>query len=389
MMLLCLPTALGWLLLALAPSFPALCLGRFLTGLSGAFSMLAPAFIGEVAEVGVRGGLSSVMQVMTMLGLLFTYTLGAFLPWRALTWVCLAVPLVALPFLALLPQSPALLVQQGRQQEARAALTFYRGEGRESLVAEELARLQEARRTSQGDSLGLWAVLSSSRHRRPLLLAIILMVMQQFSGIKVVSSYIVQIFQQAGSEFDASVCSIVVGVIQVTGTSVAVLVVDRVGRKKLLILSEFFIAVSFAMLGSFFLLQEQGSFSPAWLPLASLVLFSVAYSLGMGPLPWVLSSELPAREAKAASSATAAAANWLCSFLVVKFAPSLEVAVGTGLTYLAFAVLALAGSVVVALAIPETRGRSEEEVAALWGGQEERSALVRGRGGKGVELQVS
>lgn len=154
-----------------------------------------------------------------------------------------------------------------------------------------------------------------------------------------------------------------------TGTSVAVLVVDRVGRRKLLILSEFFISVSFCMLGSFFLLQEQGSFSPAWLPLASLVLFAVAYSLGMGPLPWVLNSELFSREAKSMSSSLGAASNWLCSFLVVKFAPSLEAAVGTGTTYLAFAGLAAAGTLLIVVAVPETRGRTEEEVAKLWGGE--------------------
>jgi hypothetical protein len=305
---------------------------------------------------------------MTMLGLLFTYTLGAFLPWRWLAWVCLAVPLLALPCLALLPRSPAFLLQNGRRAEARAALAFYRGTGPAAVEA-ELARLEaELGREGAGVTLGVPAILASARYRRPLGLAVLLMMMQQFSGIKVISSYIVQIFHNAGSEFNANICSIVVGVIQVTGTSLAVLVVDRCGRRKLLILSELFIAVAFCMLATFFLLQEQGSFSPAWLPLASLVLFAVAYSLGMGPLPWVLNSELFAREAKSASSSCGAAANWLCSFLVVKFAPSVEAAIGTGVTYLAFAGLAAAGTLLIAVAVPETRGLTEEEVAAMWGG---------------------
>ena len=392
MMLLLLPISLGWLLLALATSLPLLYCGRLLTGLAGAFSMLAPAFVGEVAEVGVRGGLSSCMQVMTMLGLLFTYSMGALLPWRSLTWLCLVVPLLALPCLALLPRSPVHLVRAGREEEARAALIFYRGWGQQpALLDQELARLRKV--LAQGeDSIGLRAVLATARYRKPLGLSVLLMVMQQFSGIKVISSYIVQIFQNAGSELDASVCSIVVGVIQVVGTSLAVLVVDRFGRKKLLVTSEFFIAVSFCMLGTFFLLQERGSFSPAWLPLASLVLFAVAYSLGMGPLPWVLNSELFAREARTVSSGTGAAANWLCSFLVVKFAPSLEVAVGTGVTYLVFAGLALGGTLLIAGAVPETRGKTEEEVAAMWGGQqegegEEGGALVAGPG-KGRDLET-
>ena len=369
MMLLCLPMSLGWLFIALAPSVNYLYIGRLFTGLSGAFSMLAPAFVGEVAEVEIRGGLSSVMQVMTMLGLLFTYSVGAFLSWRTLAWLCLCVPLLAIPCLALLPHAPAYLLSRGREDEARKALQFYRGPNTE-LVQAEMERLRGVLTQEEGsttNNLGLSAILSSSQYRKPLALSILLMIMQQFSGIKVISSYIVQIFHNAGSEFDANICSIVVGVIQVTGTSVAVLVVDRVGRRKLLILSEFFIAVSFCMLGTFFQLQEQGSFSPAWLPLASLVLFAVAYSLGMGPLPWVLNSELFAREAKSTSSSLGAASNWLCSFLVVKFAPSLEAAVGTGPTYLSFAVLAAAGTFLIVIAVPETKGRTEEEVAALWG----------------------
>ena len=387
-MLLCLPMSLGWLFIAVAPAVDYLYVGRLLTGLSGAFSMLAPAFVGEVAEVEIRGGLSSVMQVMTMLGLLFTYSVGAFLSWRTLAWLCLCVPLLAIPCLALLPHTPAYLLSRGREDEARKAVQFYRGPNTE-LVEAEMERLrgvltQEERSTT--NNLGLSAILFSREYRKPLALSILLMIMQQFSGIKVISSYIVQIFHNAGSEFDANICSIVVGVIQVTGTSVAVLVVDRVGRRKLLILSEFFIAVSFCMLGTFFQLQEQGSFSPAWLPLASLVLFAVAYSLGMGPLPWVLNSELFAREAKSTSSSLGAASNWLCSFLVVKFAPSLEAAVGTGPTYLSFAVLAAAGTFLIVIAVPETKGRTEEEVAALWGSDRQLGEREVGKFDEGVAL---
>merc|ERR1712215_231733 len=94
---------------------------------------------------------------------------------------------------------------------------------------------------------------------KPIFIGLMLMLLQQFSGIKVISSYIVQIFQNAGSKFDANICSIVVGVIQVTGTSLSVIVVDRYGRRPLLIVSEMLISFSFAMLGTFFYLKESSS----------------------------------------------------------------------------------------------------------------------------------
>ena len=358
MMLLCLPMALGWFLIAHATTVHCLYIGRFLTGFSGAFSMLAPAFVGEVAEVEIRGTLSSVMQVMTMLGLLFTYIVGALVPWHILAWICFCMPLVAFGSLAFLPQTPAHHLSRGRKDEARKALEFYRGPNTK-LIESEMQRLRgDERRTT--NNLGIFYILFSSQYRNPLAQSILLMVLQQFSGIKMISSYIVQIFQDAGNEFDANTSSIVVGVIHVVGSAVAVLVVDRIGRKKLLILSEFLITVCLCTLGTHFYRIELGLFSPAWIPLASLVIYALAFSLGMGPLPWVVNSELFAREASSTSSSWAAASNWVCSFLVVKFTPSIEADVGIGPTYLSFAGLALVGTFLIFTFVPETKGRTEE-----------------------------
>ena len=101
----------------------------------------------------------------------------------------------------------------------------------------------------------------------------------------------------------------------------------------------------------------------AWLPLASIVTFAVAYSMGMGPLPWVMTAELFSKEAKATSSSLAASFNWLCSFLVVKFSPTLEAMIGASGSYLMFAALAFLGTGLIGATVPETRGKTEEEIA--------------------------
>ena len=101
----------------------------------------------------------------------------------------------------------------------------------------------------------------------------------------------------------------------------------------------------------------------AWLPLASIVTFAVAYSMGMGPLPWVMTAELFSKEAKATSSSLAASFNWLCSFLVVKFSPTLEAMIGASGSYLMFAALAFLGTGLIGVTVPETRGKTEEEIA--------------------------
>jgi len=379
MMLLSLPILVGWFFLIFAINVEMLYVGRFLTGFSGAFSMLAPGYIAEICEVEIRGSLASFMQVMTMMGLLFTYTIGTFLPWRHLSAVCSVVPIIVVACLSFIPRSPSFLLSRGWKEDARSSLLFFRGKDFD--ISKEMMEIESSVNNGvKNEGIKIFKILSNTTYLKPLCISLMLMLLQQFSGIKVISSYIVQIFQNAGSKFDANICSIVVGVIQVTGTSISVLVVDKFGRRRLLILSEMFISIAFCMLGIFFYIQESHSPCPspdachnqfvtaetvdnlAWLPLASIVTFAVAYSMGMGPLPWVLNAELFSKEAKVSSSSLCASFNWMCSFMVVKFSPSLETLIGASGSYLTFAALAAGGTLLIVMTVPETRGKTEEEI---------------------------
>ena len=148
------------------------------------------------------------------------------------------------------------------KEDAKSALLFFRG--RNSNVTKELIEIESSVENREHiDGLNIYVILKNKTYLKPLCISLMLMLLQQFSGIKVISSYIVQIFQNAGSKFDANICAIVVGVIQVTGTSISVLVVDKFGRRRLLILSEMFISIAFCMLGTFFYIQESPSPCPA------------------------------------------------------------------------------------------------------------------------------
>ena len=158
-----------------------------------------------------------------------------------------------------------------------------------------------------------------------------------------------------------------------------------------------FISIAFCMLGTFFFIQESHSPCPtpetcqdqvvtaetvdnlAWLPLTSIVTFAVAYSMGMGPLPWVLNAELFSKEAKAPSSSLCASFNWLCSFMVVKFSPSIETLIGASGSYLSFAALAAGGTLLIVLTVPETKGKTEEEIKQIF----EQTISLDAEGGNG------
>ena len=144
MMILSLPILVGWMFLILATSVYHLYVGRyavsrvlaidvdqllcrFLTGFSGAFSMLAPGFISEICQVDIRGSLASSMQVMTMFGLLSVYTIGAFLSWRYVSIICSTVPVLTIICLYFIPRSPSYLMSKGAKLQAMSSLQYYRG----------------------------------------------------------------------------------------------------------------------------------------------------------------------------------------------------------------------------------------------------------------------
>ena len=363
-MILSVPIFGGWLCLLFARNVAMFYVGRFLTGFSGAFSVLAPGFITELCQIEIRGALATSMQLMTMLGLLSTYSIGAYIDWRTLTIICSTVPVFSILSLTSIPRSPVFLLTKGLKEDARLSLQFYRGSKAD--VDEELIKLEQSITEMKSvEQTGMKKILTDRTYLKPLILSLMLMMLQQLSGIKFIQSYIFQIFLNAGSHIDSNMSVIIVGVVQVTGTSVSALLVEKFGRRKLLILSEILISIAFWMLGSYCFLQEHFKsyiLHLTWLPLMSIITFSLAYSLGMGPLPWVLNAELFSKEAKASSSTFCASFNWLFSFLVVKCCPILEASIGASGSYLTFATIALFGAVLIGFTLPETKGKSEEEI---------------------------
>merc|ERR1712154_364707 len=147
---------------------------------------------------------------------------------------------------------------------------------------------------------------------------------------------------------------------------VSMLLVDRFGRKMLLIISDVLMGVSMIALGIYFVLKETESENTidklAFLPITATMLFIASFSIGFGPLPWLLNSELFPREAKALASSLGGMFNWSCAFLVVYFYPMAETALTKYYCYFFFALVCLLGSVFIIAFVPETKGKTEEDM---------------------------
>jgi len=364
MIILSVPFVVGWVLLVFANGLGMLYTGRILTGFSGgAFGLVAPAYTTEISETSIRGALGSLQQLMCTLGVLLVDVLRKYVSWQVSTWICMVFPLLLGLGMIFMPQSPFYLISKNREEDAKKSLSRLRGP---TFNAEaEIKLIRTAVEESQAiGSVSIKTLFLNREYLTPLCISLVVMFLQQFSGINAVIAYTPKIFEAAHSTMDEDLSTILVALMQVVGTAIAVLVVDRFGRKFLLIFSDTMMALSLAALGTYFYLQHEGNDveSLSWLPVVSLMVFIFSFAIGFGPLPWVLNSELFAKEAKGPAAAICASFNWMCSFLVVKFEPDMEDALGNYGAYFLFAAICALGALFILVVVPETKGRSEEQM---------------------------
>jgi SP family arabinose:H+ symporter-like MFS transporter len=206
--------------------------------------------------------------------------------------------------------------------------------------------------------------LFADRYRRPLLLAVLLAVFQQFCGINAIMYYSTKIFATAGAVTDAAFTSSVwVGLINLVFTFVAIALVDRLGRRPLLLIGTAVQAVALGLVGWMFHTGQHGP-----LLLGSVVLFIAAFAMAMGPITWLFCSEIFPNQIRGRAMSVAAFTVWVACYIVAQTFPMLNdsPAVGPAMTFWIYAVVSLGSFFFVLLLIPETKGRTLEEIGRMW-----------------------
>jgi len=385
MIVLSIPGIAGWVCLLITKPLqvtsPALFyVGRILTGFSGgAFTLLAPTYVSETAETKYRGALGSLMQFQVTFGLLVVYALGIedAVNWEYITIMCLVVPVLNVVAMLFMPESPVFYVSRSDDEAARNSLIRLRGK-EYSGVDQELEEIRRNVRdaAATADSASFVELFSSAVYLKPFIISLMLMFFQQFCGINGILFYLNSIFAQTGSDMDPGLQSFLVGLAQVVATGVAVVIVDKFGRRILLILSALFMCISICGLGFYFFMLERPwdwasvYVNLGWLPLVCLMVFIVAFSLGFGPLAWAMNVELFPREAQATMSSVTTLSNWLFSFLVSKYVVSLQnTAMQTSGLYFLFGGVCFVGTIFCIFAVPETKGKTPEDMKRYYMGQ--------------------
>jgi sugar porter (SP) family MFS transporter len=361
---------------AFAPGTAVLVVGRFVIGFGvGIASVAAPLYAAELAPRKTRGRFVSTYQLAITMGIFVADLVDDVLTesgnWRLMLGGAAIPGLLLLLCMAIMPESPRWLMKMLRRPEATASLAKVRGSaGVEAALDEVQADLDENKEQAT------WGEVFGRSMRKPLMVGVGLAVFQQITGINAVIYYSNEIFQKAGfvtPQDQAQATLYAVGAVNVLATFIAVAYVDRFGRRPLLLAGLVGMTVSLTTVGFAFLAFDESATNGGTTPsvvgiitLISLVVFIASFAFSLGPVVWTVISEIYPNRVRGRAIAVTTAVNWAAAGLVSLFFLSLLNAIGSSATFWLFAFFGVVAYVWIWKKVPETKGRSLEEIQEIW-----------------------
>uniref|UniRef100_A0A8C7QPL8 Solute carrier family 2 member 1a n=1 Tax=Oncorhynchus mykiss TaxID=8022 RepID=A0A8C7QPL8_ONCMY len=351
----------------LAVSWEMLIVGRFIVGLySGLSTGFVPMYVGEIAPTSLRGALGTLHQLGIVIGILMAQVFGmesimgnsTMWPFLlGLTFIPAVLQCILLPFC---PESPRfLLINCNEELKAREVLEKLRGT--EEVGADMQEMKEEARQMMREKKVTILELFRSPLYRQPIFIAIMLQLSQQLSGINAVFYYSTRIFEKAGVS-QPVYATIGAGVVNTAFTVVSLFIVERAGRRSLHLTGLLGMAFSAVLMTVAMALLDQ----LPWMSYVSIVAifsFVAFFEIGPGPIPWFIVAELFSQGPRPSAFAVAGFSNWSANFIVGMTFQYVEQLCGP-YVFIIFTVLLLGFFVFTYFMVPETKGRSFDEIAA-------------------------
>lgn len=358
LLLTALPLLTGALLSATATQLQTMLAGRLAAGVGiGLASALVPLYISEIAPTSVRGSLGSVNQLAICLGILAALVANVYIPataWRTMFALAALPPVLMAAGMFFSPDSPRHLAAKGKLKAAEeAAVRLWGAQGVAQLAGEGGSGKETA-------APGLLEVLTC----RPVLLGCALFVFQQFTGINAIIYFSSTVFKQAGIASSA-LASAAVGAINVVGTLLAAGSVESAGRKQLLTVSYTGMGVAMVAMAAAMSIPALASYSGP-LALTGTLAYVLAFAFGSGPVSGLLVPEMTPAKYRGRAVSLAMVTHWACNFAVGQLFLGLVAAHGLAAVYGGFAAMCLAAVLFINALLPETKGRSLEEIERSW-----------------------
>nr|DBA26169.1 TPA: hypothetical protein GDO54_010466 [Pyxicephalus adspersus] len=363
-------SVLGALLMGLAPVGQAHALviaGRLITGLyCGLTAGLVPIYIGEVAPTALRGALGTMHQLAIVTGILISqvvgldFILGSEKLWPVLLGLSGVPAVIQTVLLFFCPESPRYaFIKLGREEAAKKILKKLRGDYDPSKDMEEMRREKEEAASEK--KVSILQLFKCANYRQPLLVSLVLHMSQQFSGINAIFYYSTSIFTKAGIG-QPVYATIGVGAVNTVATIASLFLVEKAGRRSLYLvgLSGMCICAVIMTIALALLSTTSGM---SYLCMVAIFMFVVFFEVGPGPIPWFIVAELFSQGPRPAAMAVSGFCNWTCNFIIGMCLQYIADACGP-YVFIIFAVLLLGFTIFTYFKVPETKGKSFEQISA-------------------------
>lgn len=393
----CVPFTVGWIVLAVAPNVPALYIGRFLSGFAvGLMTPMCQVYVAETSEPKHRGILLSGAPLAVAIGILLSHVLGTFLHWRTTAGICGIPPIVCILILIFVFESPIWILGKGNAQGAENAFRWFRGYSEEA--TNELNSIMNKVTNSNGHAIEepkitKLQMLCQASFLKPFLVLNFFFFVQQFSGVNAIAFYSVAILKDSVPTVNEYVATIIIDVVRFVVSVIAIILLKKYGRKYLSVVSAIGTACSLFLLAIFLgffnfkqneetmiVLNETNQTnniietdSPQnylyilnYLPLVFLIAYISFVSIGLVPIPWVLTGELFSKEMRGIGSGGTSCFGFVCYFLVVKTSPDLFQSLQNYGTFCFFGAICVLGCIILQLFLPETKDKTLTEIEAFY-----------------------
>jgi SP family arabinose:H+ symporter-like MFS transporter len=354
---------------AIPDTFNGYIIARIIGGLGvGITSTLCPLYNAEIAPAKYRGRLVALNQLATVTGIFLVYFINLWISglgddawdistaWRWMFGFGVIPGLLFLVLLFFVPESPRWLIKQGRAVESLPILLRIHGE---KLAKQEVLDIKASFREESGSIRQLF----SPALRLALIVGVGLAILQQVTGINAVMYYAPEIFKETGAGTDAALIQTIgVGFINLLFTILAIWLIDKVGRKVLLLIGSASMTLCLAVIGSAF----QTGHTSGPLVLIFILLYVASFAVSLGPVVWVVMSEIFPNRIRGKATAIASMALWAADYVVSQTFPPMLTSIGPAVTFWIFGVLSLIAFFFSWRVVPETKGKSLEEIESLW-----------------------
>lgn len=356
---------IAWILIAFGPSVEYLYVARFLSGIAGDVAFVsAPMYIGEIADQKIRGFLGACIYLMMLLGILVVYAVAPFVTIPVSSAVgCsfLLIQLISFPFM---PETPYYLLLKNKKDRARQSLQRLRSTMDVEKELEEIETAVERQKTERGRPIDLLIIKSN---RKALLIMTVLNCAQHFSSISVMLMNIHSILDDAASMLTSSTAAIIFSALMFVAALTSATVIDKLGRKILLSSSSILTGISLTILASYFAVKNSGVdvTSYNWVPVFSVMFYAVTFKYGLGMVPIVMTAELFPTSVKAMGMTIADAMYVIFAIISIYLFQHLKGIYGMHVPFFIFAASCYLTAIFTIFVIPETKGRTLEEIQLI------------------------